>query len=106
MWHHWIALLVAGLLEVVWASTMKASEGFSRLVPSIITVLTMILSFALLAYAMRHLPVGTSYAVWTGIGAIGAAIVGIVVFGEAATPLRLFFLGLSGAGIVGLKVVG
>lgn len=106
MWHHWLALFIAGLLEIVWASTMKASDGFSKLAPSIVTVLTMIASFALLAYAMRSLPVGTSYAVWTGIGAIGAAIVGVLVYGEAATPARLLFLGLIAGGIIGLKFAG
>lgn len=106
MLHHWIALFIAGLLEIAWATTMKASDGFSKLVPSIATIVTMIASFALLAYAMKHLPMGTSYAVWTGIGAVGAAIFGIVIYGEAATPLRLLFLAMIAGGIVGLKFAG
>ena len=85
----WIYLVAAGLLEVVWAYSMKQSEGFSRLTPSVITIVTMIASFALLSLAMRTLPLGTAYTVWTGIGAVGAFLVGIFVMGELASPMRV-----------------
>lgn len=104
MWA-WIMLVVAGLLEVVWASTMKATDGFTRLWPSVLTLGTMVVSFALLSQAMRTLPAGTSYAVWVGIGAIGTALVGIFLWGEPATAARLLFLGLIAVGIVGLRLV-
>ncbi len=100
----WILLVLAGLLEVVWAFLMKRSEGFSLLVPSAITIVTMIASFALLSVAMRTLPLGTAYTIWTGIGAVGAFVVGIVVLGEAATPLRLIAGGLIVSGIVLMKL--
>lgn len=100
----WIALLVAGLFEVVWASFMKQSEGFTRLWPSVITLVTMAISFALLAYAMRTLPLGTAYAVWTGIGAVGAFAVGILLLGEAASPLRLLAAALLLGGLVLMKL--
>ena len=102
----WPALIAAGLLEVAWATTMKASEGFRRPGLAVATVLLMLASFALLGYAMRQLPLGTAYAVWTGIGAVGAAIVGIVFLGEPRTTLRLVFLGAIIVGIVGLKAAG
>lgn len=104
MWA-WFMLVVAGLLEVVWASTMKATDGFTRLWPSVLTLGTMIVSFALLSQAMRTLPAGTSYAVWVGIGAIGTALVGILLWNEPASAPRLLFLGLIAVGIVGLKLV-
>ena len=88
----WIILVIAGLLEVVWAVGLKYNNGFSRLTPSVITVTAMIVSMALLAWAMKSLPVGTAYAVWTGIGAVGAAITGIVLLGESANPMRLAYL--------------
>jgi len=100
----WISLFVAGLLEVVWAAAMKQSHGFTRLWPSAVTIAAMIASFALLAGAMRALPLGTAYAVWTGIGALGTFAVGILVLGEAATPLRLLAAGLILSGIVLMKV--
>ncbi|MCV2892663.1 DMT family transporter [Lentibacter sp. XHP0401] len=100
----WILLVFAGLLEIVWAFFMKKSAGFTLLVPSTITIVTMIASFALLSLAMRALPLGTAYTVWTGIGAVGAFTVGIVVLGEAVTPLRLFAALLIVAGIVLMKV--
>lgn len=100
----WLILIVAGLLEVVWAITLKQTEGFTRLVPSLITIATMAASFYLLSIAMRTLPLGTAYAVWVGIGAIGTAIVGILLFEEAVTPLKLVSLVLVVAGIVGLRV--
>lgn len=100
----WIILFIAGLLEVVWAVGLKYTHGFSRLTPSVITVTAMIVSMALLARAMKSLPVGTAYAVWTGIGAVGAAITGIVLLGESASPMRLASLALIVLGIVGLKL--
>ena len=100
----WIVLFVAGVLEVVWAYAMKLSDGFSRPVPSAVTVVAMLLSFGLLAYAMKSLPLGTSYTVWTGIGAVGAFVVGIVVLGEAVTAMRLLAAALIVAGIVLMKV--
>ncbi|MCO7726434.1 quaternary ammonium compound efflux SMR transporter SugE [Brucella intermedia] len=100
----WIYLAVAGILEVVWAFFMKKSEGFSLLTPSIITIVTMIGSFALLSIAMRSLPLGTAYAIWTGIGAVGAFVVGIVILGEAATFFRIASVTLILVGIIGLKL--
>lgn len=99
----WISLFIAGVLEVVWAFYMKQSEGFTRLTPSIITFVAMFASFALLAYAMRLLPLGTAYTVWTGIGAVGAFIVGIVVLGEDAGATRMLAAGLIVSGIVLMK---
>ncbi len=101
---NWILLLVAGLFEVVWAVGLKYTEGFTRPLPSLITVLAMGVSFYLLSVALRQLPLGTAYAVWVGVGALGTAIVGIVLFHEAVTPLKLISLALVVAGIVGLKL--
>ena len=100
----WIILAVAGVLEVVWAFAMKQSNGFTRLTPSVVTIGAMIVSFALLSWSMRTLPLGTAYAVWTGIGAVGAFIVGIVVLGEAATPPRILAALLIVAGMALMKV--
>ncbi|WP_432699254.1 quaternary ammonium compound efflux SMR transporter SugE [Kluyvera cryocrescens] len=100
----WIILFVAGLLEVVWAVGLKYTHGFSRLVPSVITVVAMVVSMAMLAWAMKSLPVGTAYAVWTGIGAVGAAITGILLLGESASPMRIASLALIVMGIIGLKL--
>jgi quaternary ammonium compound-resistance protein SugE len=100
----WIALFFAGLLEIGWAAGLKQSAGFTRLWPSILTIIAMVGSFALLAFAMRSLPLGTAYAVWTGIGTVGAAILGMALFGEAATPARIFCILLIVAGIAGLKM--
>ena len=100
----WIVLVIAGLLEVVWAIGLKYTHGFTRLTLSIITIVAMIVSIAMLSWAMRTLPVGTAYAVWTGIGAVGAAITGILLLGESASPARLLSLGLIVAGIIGLKL--
>ncbi len=100
----WIYLLGAGILEIVWAVGLKYTNGFTKLAPSAITVTAMIASMYLLALAARTLPIGTAYAVWVGIGAVGAAIFGIILLGEPATPLRLFFLGLMLASIIGLKL--
>jgi quaternary ammonium compound-resistance protein SugE len=102
----WTLLVVAGLFEVGWAIGLKYTDGFTRLWPSIATAAAMTLSVVLLALAMRTLPVGTAYAVWTGIGAIGTVLLGIALFGEPATLARLACIGLILAGIVGLKVVG
>jgi len=85
----WFILLIAGLLEIVWAYFMKQSHGFTRLTPSIVTIITMLASFGLLSIAMKTLPLGTAYAVWTGIGAIGAFAVGIMVLGESMHPVRV-----------------
>ena len=101
----WIILFVAGLLETGWAIGLKYTEGFTRLVPSVWTIASMIVSLFLLGLALRTLPVGSAYAVWTGIGTIGTAILGIALFGEPATALRLASIGLILAGIVGLKLV-
>ena len=101
----WLYLFVAGLFEVGWAIGLKYTEGFSRLVPSLLTVTAMIISLALLGLALKTLPVGTAYAVWTGIGAVGTATLGIYLFGEPATAARLASIGLIVAGIVGLKLV-
>ncbi len=100
----WVILVIAGLLEVVWAVGLKYSEGFTRLWPSVFTVLTMLLSFWLLGLAMRHLPVGTAYGVWVGIGAIGTVIYGIMFLAEPAGVVRLASVSLILIGIIGLKV--
>ena len=101
----WLYLFIAGLFEVAWAIGLKYTEGFTRLVPSIWTVASMVLSIVLLGLALKSLPVGTAYAVWTGIGAVGTAALGIYLFGEPATAARLASIGLIVAGIVGLKLV-
>ena len=101
----WVVLILAGLFEVAWAIGLKQSEGFSRLGPTVFTLITMAISFFLLAWAMRSLPVGTAYAIWTGIGAVGTAVLGIVLFDEPATLARLGAIGVILAGIVLLKLV-
>jgi quaternary ammonium compound-resistance protein SugE len=100
----WTILIVAGVLEVLWAFSMKASDGFTRLVPSAVTIAAVIVSFALLSWSMRTLPLGTAYAVWTGIGAVGAFVVGIVVLGEAASPPRILAALMIVGGMVLMKV--
>lgn len=100
----WIYLVLAGLLEIIWAFFMKKSMGFTLLIPSAITIGTMIASFALLAVAMRSLPLSTAYTVWTGIGAIGAFTVGVLVLGESASPTRLIAAALIVSGIVLMKI--
>lgn len=100
----WLYLVVAGVLEVVWACTMKQSHGFSRLVPSVITLVTMVASFGLLSLAMRSLPLGTAYTIWTGIGAVGAFIVGIAVLGEQVSAMRLLAAVLIVSGLVLMKL--
>ena len=99
----WIYLMLAGLFEIGWAIGLKYTEGFTKPLPSVLTVGAMIASIGLLGLALRTLPVGTAYAVWTGIGAVGTAILGIYLFGEAATAMRLVCIGLIVAGIAGLK---
>jgi quaternary ammonium compound-resistance protein SugE len=101
----WLILVCAGLLEIVWAIALKQSEGFTRLWPSIIGVSGALLSFILLAVALQQLPTGTGYAVWVGIGAVGVAVAGIILFGEAASAARVLFLSIIVVGIVGLRVV-
>lgn len=100
----WIALFAAGLFEIGWAVGLKFTDGFTRLWPSLATVASMVVSLGLLAMALRTLPLGTAYAVWTGIGAVGTVIFGIAVLGETASPARLAFLAMIVAGIAGLKM--
>jgi quaternary ammonium compound-resistance protein SugE len=100
----WINLIIAGILEIAWAISLKYTEGFSKLWPSLATVAGMIASFYFLAQALKVIPVGTGYAVWTGIGAAGTAILGIILFAESAAPARLACVGLIVAGIIGLKL--
>lgn len=100
----WILLVFAGALEVVWAFSMKRSDGFSRLTPSVITLVAMIASFALLARAMRDLPLGTAYTVWTGIGAVGAFVLGVVVLGESSSPMRVLAALLIIGGLVLMRL--
>lgn len=101
----WVVLVAAGLLEVVWATAMKQSAGFTRPLPSLVFGVAAVASMALLSWSMRTLPLGTAYAIWTGIGAVGAFLVGIVALGESATPLRLLAAGLIVAGLVLMKLV-
>jgi quaternary ammonium compound-resistance protein SugE len=101
----WAILFVAGLMEIGWAIGLKYTEGFTKLVPSVLTLACMLASIVLLGLAVKTLPIGTAYAVWTGIGAVGTAILGIILFGDAATALRLACIGLIVAGIIGLKLV-
>jgi quaternary ammonium compound-resistance protein SugE len=100
----WMMLILAGIFEVVWAYSMKLSDGFSKLTPSIVTIFFMILSFALLAYAMRTLPLGTAYTIWTGIGAVGSFLVGIFVLGEPASAMRMLAAVLIISGLVLMKI--
>lgn len=100
----WIYLLMAGLFEIVWATSLKYTEGFTKLFPTLITFVGMAISFYFLAIAIKTLPLGTAYAIWTGIGAIGAVTIGILFFNEPKDFLRLFFVGCIVVGIVGLKV--
>lgn len=100
----WLVLLLAGLFEIGWAIGLKWTDGFSRPLPSVVTTVSMIVSLVLLGLALKSLPLGTAYAVWTGIGTVGTALLGIWLFGEAATPARLLCIGLIVAGIAGLKL--
>jgi quaternary ammonium compound-resistance protein SugE len=99
----WIYLIIAGVFEVIWAMALKYSHGFTRLFPSLVTLLGMVISFYLLSLATKTLPIGTAYAIWTGIGALGAVLLGILFFNEPVSLLRIVFLFLLLAGILGLK---
>ena len=101
---HWFILFIAGLFEIAWAIGLKYSDGFSKLWPSVFTVVSMIISMGLLAWVVKHIPVGTAYAIWTGIGAVGTAILGIILFNESKEFIRMFFIFLIVVGIVGLKL--
>lgn len=101
----WVYLVVAGLFEIGWAIGLKYTEGFTKLGPSVATIIGMILSFGLLSLALRTLPIGTAYAIWTGIGAVGTAVLGMVLFKEPADVARLVCIGLIVAGVIGLKLV-
>ncbi|MDH6577166.1 SMR family transporter [Kitasatospora sp. MAP5-34] len=101
----WVVLIIAGVLETVWAVALEASKGFSRLVPSLVFAVALVLSMGGLAYAMRSIPLGTGYAVWVGIGAIGTALYGMAAMGDAATAARITCLVLILGGVVGLKVL-
>lgn len=101
----WSMLFVAGLLEIGWAIGLKYTDGFTRLMPSVFTIVSMVASVLLLGLSLKTLPVGTAYAVWTGIGTVGTAILGIWLLGDPATTIRIVCIGLIVAGIVGLKVV-
>lgn len=102
----WIALVIAGVFEIVWAAAMKQSAGFTRLWPSLLTLAAMLVSFALLAFAMRSLPLGTAYMMWTGIGAVGAFLVGILLLGEVASAPRILAAMLIVAGLLLMKLSG
>jgi quaternary ammonium compound-resistance protein SugE len=101
---HWIILFIAGLFEIAWAIGLKYTEGFSKFWPSVFTIVCMVVSMGLLAYAVKYLPVGTAYAIWTGIGAVGTAMLGIILFHESKEIIRVFFILLIVIGIVGLKL--
>lgn len=101
----WVFVLIAGLLEIVWALGLKSTDGFTRFWPSVLTVAAMIASFVCLAQGLKEIPVGTGYAVWTGIGAAGTAVAGIAFFGESASAARFVCIALILTGIIGLKVV-
>lgn len=101
----WLYLFVAGLFETGWAIGLKYTQGFTRLGPTVLTLASMVVSLGLLGLALKHLPVGTAYAIWTGIGTVGTAALGIWLFGEPAGVLRLACIGLIVAGIIGLKLV-
>ena len=102
---HWIYLFVAGLFEIGWAIGLKFSHGFTQIIPSVLTVAGMIASFYFLALALKNLPIGTAYAVWTGIGTIGTVIFGVLIFKEPVSALRLFCIALIISGITGLKML-
>jgi len=99
----WIYLFIAGLFEIGWAVGLKYTEGFTKLWPSVVTIIGMVLSFYFLSTAVKSIPIGTAYAIWTGIGAVGTAILGIILFGESKEITRIFFIILIVIGIVGLK---
>ena len=101
----WVYLVIAGIFEMGWAIGLKYTDGFTKFVPTTLTVIAMVISVALLGLALRDLPVGTGYAVWTGIGTVGTALLGMYLFGDPATAARLVSIGLIVAGIIGLKVL-
>ncbi|MEV0670858.1 multidrug efflux SMR transporter [Mycobacterium sp. NPDC050441] len=101
----WALLVFAGLLEIIWALAIKQSDGFTRLWPSVVCVVAAVASFVILAMVVRHLPVGTAYAAWAGIGAVGVTIAGVVMFSDALTPLRMTFIAMIVVGLVGLRFV-
>lgn len=103
---HWMYLFIAGLFEISWAVGLKFTHGFSQIIPSVLTVIGMIASFYFLALALKHLPLGTAYAIWTGIGTIGTVIFGIIIFKEPVTAMRLVCIALIVSGITGLKLLG
>jgi len=100
----WLILFIAGLFETAWVIGMKYSQGFTRFWPGVFTIVSLLISMGLLAYSLKELPVGSAYAVWTGIGAVGTAVLGIVLFGESKELIRLFFIFLIIAGIAGLRI--
>jgi quaternary ammonium compound-resistance protein SugE len=100
----WTILVIAGVFEIVWAFSMKQSEGFTRLWPTVVTLFAMLVSFGLLSWSMRMLPLGTAYTIWTGIGAVGAFVVGIVILGESASPARLVAAGMIVGGLLLMKL--
>ena len=100
----WTILVIAGVFEIVWAFSMKQSEGFTRLWPTVVTLFAMLVSFGLLSWSMRMLPLGTAYTIWTGIGAVGAFVVGIVILGELASPARLAAAGMIVGGLLLMKL--
>lgn len=100
----WVILILAGIFEVVWAYSMKLSGGFTKLTPSVVTLVFMLLSFSLLAYSMKTLPLGTAYTIWTGIGAVGAFVLGILVLGEPVTPMRFLAAVLIISGLLLMKL--
>ena len=102
---HWIYLLVAGLFEISWAIGLKFSHGFTQIIPSVLTVAGMIASFYFLALALKNLPLGTAYAIWTGVGTIGTVVLGIIIFKEPVSAVRLFCIALIVCGITGLKLL-
>ncbi len=101
----WLVLVLAGLFEIGWAVGLKYTDGFTRLYPTLATAASMVVSLGLLGLALKTLPVGTAYAVWTGVGSVGTAVLGILLFGEAATAARLACIGMIVGGIIGLKLV-
>lgn len=101
----WVILVIAGLFEITWAIGLKYTDGFTRFWPTVGTLIALVISMGLLGLAVRSLPIGTAYAVWTGIGAVGTVILGIVLMGDPATPARLVCVGLILAGIIGLKIL-
>lgn len=100
----WVTLVIAGLFEIVWAIGLKYTEGFTRPLPTTITLVAMVISFGLLGMALKELPLGTAYAIWTGIGTVGTAIIGMMIFGESTAAIRLACIAMVVSGIIGLKV--